>query len=163
MNFAKILISLIACIGVFGFGSVAMADDDLDCQVVAKAVNPTEAGATDDYINLTDGSISATVTAQDEFTVSVDMIGHSLRVDVNAVASVNDIWLISVVDDSVVTLLSCSITGTSALSCADDSFIGHHEFEAGSDITVLIDSSTGTGDPATAAEMRVSFCLSRVR
>ena len=138
----------------------AFADDDLDCQVIAETVNPTEAQATPDYINLTDGTIGTTAAAEDEFTVPVDVIAWGLRVDVDVAPGGTDEWNVFVVDDGTATGVTCTILGT-ATSCSSAQFTGVATIAAGSDLTVLIDSAAGATDPAAAAEARVSFCLAR--
>jgi hypothetical protein len=146
--------SILAALVVALFATPALADVG-SCYIVSNAINPTEAGATDDIINLADGSFSATAANEDEFVVPVRVEATNLRVDVDVAPSANDTWLISVADDGTATPLSCSITGT-ATSCA--SFSGA-TLAAGSDVTVIVDSSTGTADPDAAAEIRFSFCL----
>jgi len=152
-------IFILALVALF-ISAPAFAADKLDCQVVAEAVNPTEAGGTNDYVNLTDGTISATATAEDEFTVPTEVIVHSLSVEVDVAPTADDTWVFTVVDDSVATPVTCSITGASDTSCISGSFVSATVL-GGSDLMVLIDSSTGTADPAAAAEARISFCISK--
>ncbi len=138
----------------------AGAITDTTCMmVIAEALNPTEAGATDDFLNLTDGTFSATETDEDEFTISAAMVASTLRVDIATAPGVgNDDWSIFVNDDGVATALTCVISEANT-SCTDAS--NTPTIAAGSDITVLIDSAVGGGaDPTGTLEMRIAFCLS---
>lgn len=134
----------------------ALADQDLDCQVVAEAINPTEAQVTDDFINLTDGTVGLTAGAEDEFTVPVEVQVWGLRADIDVAPAGTDTWDIYVVDDGTNTLVHCEILGT-ATSCVNVNNIA--TVAAGSDLTVVVDSGDGTGAPDLAAELRVSFCI----
>ncbi len=148
--------SILAALVVALFAAPALADRPA-CQVIANAINPTEAGATNDIINLADGSFSATAADEDEFVVPVLSEATSLRVDVDVAPTADDTWLISLADDGTVTGLACSITGATDTSCTSGNLGA--TIAAGSDLTVIVDSSTGTADPAAAAELRFSFCL----
>jgi len=151
-------IFVLALVAIF-IASPALAADKRDCQIISNAINPTEAGATDDYVNLADGTFSATVADEDEFVVPTPVSVWGLWADVDVAPSANDTWAISVVDDGTATVVTCSITGTDT-SCASDGFTAA-TVAGGSDLTVLIDSSTGTADPDAAAEIRFGFCVSR--
>jgi hypothetical protein len=140
----------------------ALADSDLDCQVVAEAINPTEAQATDDWINLTDGSFSTTVADEDEWTAPVDLVAWGLRATVDVAPAGTDTWDIYLVEVATNTTLHCEILGT-ATSCTDTSFAHRPVIEAGNGLTVVVDSGDGASDPAAAAELTVSFCVSRKR
>lgn len=139
----------------------AFADSDRDCQVVAEAINPTETQATDDFVNLTDGTFSAVagVAGEDEFIVPVDVKVWGLSVDVDVAPTADDTWLVSVFDDAATTLVTCSITGATDTSCENMSNVA--TIAKGSDLMVVVDSGTGTGDPAAAAEIRFAFCISK--
>lgn len=139
----------------FVFPSVALADSDKACAPISETINPTEAQATNDYINLTDGTFGTTAAAEDEFVIGAQVQFHSLYADVDAAPGGTDKWTVTVVDDGTATLLSCNITG-SQTSCSNTSNVV--TMAAGSDITVLVSSANGTGDPDTAAEIRVGFC-----
>ena len=138
----------------------AFADAEKGCGVISNAINPTEAQATDDYVNLTDGTFGTTAAAEDEFIVPVKSTVSNLWAEVDVAATANDSWIISVMDDGVTTGVTCTITGASQVTCASDEF-SYGIVEAGSDLTVLIDSGEGAGVPATAAELRFGFCVSR--
>ena len=150
-----ILISLLALF----IAGPAFADSDRECQVISNAIDPTEAGATDDYINLADGSFSATVADEDEFIVPTNVKVWGLAVTVDVAPTADDTWAITIVDDGVATGVTCSITGASDVSCNDFSNVA--SVASGSDLTVLVDSSTGLADPAAAAEIRFGFCISQ--
>ena len=141
---------------------LAFADDDLDCQVVAEAINPTELQATDDYINLTDGTFDTTAAAEDEFIVPNDVVVWGIRADVDVAPGASDEWQVVVVDDGTETRVECAITGTGT-SCANTDPSDRVTVAAGSDLTVLVDGDNGAGDPAAAGELRVAFCISKKR
>jgi hypothetical protein len=131
-------------------------DDSICSTVVAVFIDPTEAGATDDYINLIDSTFNTSDAAEDEFTVSVAMYANHLRVsDVTDPGAAGDIWQITVMDDGAKTALTCDI-GNGETSCTDT---GEVSVGAGSDMTVMVDSGTGSTDPAASGNMRVTFCL----
>jgi len=138
----------------------AFADADKNCSVISDTINPTEAQATDDYINLTDGTFGTTAAAEDEFIVPVKSRVSNLWVEVDVAATANDSWIVSVMDDGVTTGVTCTITGATQTDCASDEF-SYGVVDAGSDLTVLVDSGEGAGVPATAAELRFGFCVSR--
>ena len=125
----------------------AFADEDKGCGLIGWSVNPTEAGATDDFVNLTDGTFSTTAAAEDELIVPFKVKLHNLIVDVNTAPTVNDTWQMTVMADGVATGLTCDISGATAVSCSTGFLYG--VADAGADLTLLIDSDTGTGDPAT--------------
>ncbi len=150
---------ILAALAAFLLAGPSLADSDIQCQVVAQAFDPTEAGGTDDYLNLADGTFGTSTTADDEFTVPVNVKVWGLRVDVNTAPTANDTWQITVVDDGVATLVTCDITGASDTSCQNVNNVA--TIVAGSDLMVLVDSSTGSGDPATTSELRVAFCIDR--
>lgn len=135
----------------------AFADSDKDCAPVSVNINPTETQATDDYINLTDETISTTAAAEDEFIVPLNVKVHSLRVDVDAAPVGTDRWDIFVVDDGTSTAVTCTITG--AATTCESTLSAVASVAKGSDLTVLVDSGLGASDPALAAEMRISFCV----
>jgi len=134
------------------------AIDDSTCiHIVSVFINPTEAGATDDYINLVDSSIGTTDAAEDEFVVPFGAVAHRLTVsDVTDPGAAGDIWQITVMDDGAATALTCDVDNGET-ACNDIS----SEVSIGlfSDMTVLVDSSTGSTDPDASGNMRVAFCL----
>lgn len=141
-------------------------DNALCDSVQSMSINPTEAGGTNDFVNVLDNTVGTTDAAEDDFFVPTDMTISSLYVDVDAApgAGVDD-WKITVNDDGATTVVTCNIDeletncnsgpvgATGALSAL---------IAAGSDMTVLVDSSGGAADPAAVAQMRISFCLSDV-
>jgi hypothetical protein len=139
------------------FAAPVFADNDRECGIVGGEIDPTEAGATDDFINLAEGdTFETTAAAADGLIVPVAVTAWGLNVIVDVAATVNDEWTVSVVDDTVASVLSCVITGAAGVSCTSDSYV---DIAAGSKLTVLVDSDTGTADPAAAALMSVAFCL----
>ena len=135
----------------------AFADSNRDCAPISETINPTETQATDDYINLTDGTFGTTAAAEDEFIVPVNVDVWGLRVDIDAAPTGTDTWDIYVVDDGTATTVDCRITG-SATTC-ESTLDEVATLAKGSDLTVLVDSGNGTSDPAAAAEIRVAFCV----
>jgi hypothetical protein len=147
--------SILAALVVALFAAPALADVG-SCFIVSNAINPTEAGATNDIINLADGSFGTSHNSDDEFVAPVRVEATNLRVDVDVAPGAGDIWLVTLYADSVATGLTASITGTGTSAASGTSGA---TIAAGQDLTLLIDSSTGAGDPAAAAEIRFSFCL----
>lgn len=147
---------ILSVLAVVAFALPAFADSDLDCQVVSETINPTEAQATDNYINLTDGTFNTTAAAEDEFIVPVEVKVWGLFADIDVAPTTGDTWDIYVVDDGVNTLVTCEIEGT-ATSCQNVNNVA--TVAAGSDLTILVDSGDGAGVPATAGELRVGFCI----
>lgn len=130
--------------------------------IEAVEYNPTEAGATDDYINLmltglTSSAFSATETDQDMFMVPRAMVARDLRAEVSTAPGVgNDAWVITLRDDAASTTLTCTIDET-ATNCSDTS--NAPSIVAGSKLDLLVASSGPGADPDTAATMNISFCL----
>src|SRR3990167_5583562 len=124
--------------------------------------NPTEAGATEDYVNLmlsglTSSDFSATETDQDMFMVPRDMIARDLRAEVNAAPGVgNDAWVITLRDDAASSTLTCTID-EAATNCSDTT--NAPALVAGSKLDILVISSGAGADPNTAATMNIAFCL----
>lgn len=148
---------LIALLALTCVGAPAYADSDKDCYVISDTFNPTEAQATEDYLNLTDGTIGTTAAAEDEFIVPVGVKLWGLYAHVDVAPGAGDIWTVTLVDDGTDTLVTCDITGASATTCTNVNNVA--TVAAGSDLTVLVSSNNGVGDPAAAAEIRVGFCV----
>jgi hypothetical protein len=146
--------SILAALVVALFAAPALADRE--CTPVAVWINPTEAGATNDFINLVDSTAGTTDAAEDAWVAPRRFEANNLRasVDVAPGAGVDD-WKITLYVAGAATGLTCSIDET-ATACSD--FDGA-TIPAGSDATVLVDSSGAAADPAAAAELLVSFCL----
>lgn len=140
--------------------------NDGTCDSVHSVVfNPTEAGATDDFVSLNEidiatgeASFSATEDNENEFIVPLNMVANNLRVDVDvAPGAGNDDWRITLRDDTSSTALTCDISET-ATNCTDSS--NQPAITGGSHINWLVNSDVGGGtDPTAAAEMVISFCL----
>jgi hypothetical protein len=140
-------------------------DDGVCDNLVSVVLDPTHAGATDDYVSLNkidtatgDASFSATETNEDSFTVPVGMVANNLRADIDtAPGAGNDDWRITLRDDAGSTSLTCDIDDTN-VDCTDAS--NQPSIAAGSKLNLLIDSDIGGGgDPADPGEIIVSFCL----
>ena len=154
----KFLIPFLAALLLAG---PAMADRQDDCQaVVSFEFNPTEAGATDDYVNLVDGGSSATIADEDAYvTPSLVLHASHLFASVDVAPTADDTWQFTLVDDGVSTILTCDITGATDTTCENTDYGSVARIEKNSKLTVLVDSSTGLADPAIAAVAQVSFCL----
>lgn len=139
-------------------------DDGVCMSVKAVSYNPTEAGATDDYVSLAsvdtatgDASFSATENNEDQFILPLAMKANNLRVDVaTAPGAGNDAWTITLREDGASTTLTCTIDET-ATNCSDSS--NQEAVAAGADIDFLVTSSGAASDPDASAEMRIAFCL----
>lgn len=139
--------------------------DSVCTSVVSVSYNPTEAGATDDFVSLIaidtatgDASFSATETNEDQFIAPVALRAANLRADVaTAPGAGNDDWSITLREDGASEILTCLIS-EAGTSCTDTTNIA--TIAAGADLDLLVTSSTGGGaDPTASAEMRISFCL----
>ena len=140
--------------------------DDGTCDTVISVVlDPTFAGATDDFVSLNEidvvtgeASFSATEDDENEFVVPIGMVANNHRVDIAvAPGAGNDDWQITLRDDIASTSLTCDIAET-AITCGDAS--NQPAIVAGSRLAVLVDSDIGGGtDPTDATEMVISFCL----
>lgn len=150
--FFPLLLALVIASPVF-------ADSDRECQVISDSFNPTEAGATDDFLNLTDGTFGTTAAAEDEFVVPIDMVVWGLSAEVDVAPGGTDTYDIAIVDDGTLTIVVCEILGTATTCQSDETLL--HEVAAFSDLTVVVDTGNGAGDPDAAAEIRVAFCLER--
>lgn len=125
--------------------------------VLAASINPTEAGATDDFVNLLDNTISTTEANENQFTVPLAMVAHSLKATVDvAPGAGNDPWAITLRDDVASTTLTCTIDET-AVTCADTT--NRPAIAAGSRLAILVSSAGGDADPTAAARLDISFCL----
>ena len=152
MKFLPVLIALLALTCV----APAFADEDRACAPIAQALDPTEATATNDYLNLTDGTFGTTHAVEDEWIAPVDMKFWGLYVKSLAAAGAGDTWTITVIDDNASTLLSCSISGASATTCTNvDATVS---IKKASTVTVLVSSAAGASAPDTNGEMLISFC-----
>ena len=142
-------------------GTIVAADlaDTLCLQFVTVEINPTEAGATDDFINLVDNTFSTTETDEDMFLVSTAVKIDNLRVEVDvAPGAGNDDWKVTVRDDAASSTLTCAIDET-ATNCNDA--VGAATVAANSKLDILVDSSGGAADPTAAAVMTISFCITQ--
>lgn len=130
--------------------------------VLSTEHDPTEAGATDDYVNLLvtglgGSAFGATETAQDMFMVPVATVARNLRAEVGvAPGAGNDPWVITLRDDAASTTLTCTISGTST-SCSDTT--NAPAIAAGSKLNMLVASSGANPDPTATTVMNIAFCL----
>lgn len=127
--------------------------------VVAGEFDPTELGATDDYLNLVENLASATETDEDMFMVPIAMTARNLRAQVDvAPGAGNDRWTITLRDDAASTTLTCQIDEANT-NCSDTT--NAPSLAAGSklDIQVTSNAEGGPADPTAAAALTVSFCL----
>lgn len=123
------------------------------------AVDPTEAGATDDFMSFFDHSGSTTEGNEDEFIANDGLLTvHSLRCDTaTAPGAGKDAYLIVIRDDGGDTAVTCTIDET-ATSCADSS--NSAVVAAGSLMNFDINSDVGAGtDPDASALMTCSVCM----
>lgn len=151
----KFLLLLLA-LGLF-VATPAFADRDKNCHVVSEALDPTEAQGTHDYLNLTDGTFGTSRTADDEFTIPVNMVASNLRVVTTTAPGAGDIWTVSLFDDATETPVLCSISGT-ATTCSN--LASKAAIAAGSKLVALVISANGASDPTATSEILISFCLS---
>lgn len=125
--------------------------------VLAASINPTEASATNDFVNLLDNTISTTEANENLFTVPIAMVAHSLKATVDvAPGAGNDPWAITVRDDVASSTITCTID-EAAVTC--DSGALRANIAAGSRLAVLVSSAGGDSDPDAAARLDISFCL----
>jgi hypothetical protein len=139
-------------------GSVA-ASEILDTTCTwfkSQSINPTEAQATNDFINLIDNTINTTDAAEDDYIIPVAITVHSLLVDVDVAPGAGDQWAITLNDDGATTAVTCAIADTTT-TCNSAALTA--AVAAGSDMTILVSSAGGASDPTAAAQMRVSFCM----
>lgn len=122
-------------------------------------IDPTEAGATDDYMSMNDHAGSTTEANEDDFYMPTGMtLIHSLRCDIDvAPGAGNDDWRIVIRDDGGDTAVTCDISET-ATNCTDTS--NSVAPAAGSKLNFDVHSDIGAGtDPDAAAELFCSVCL----
>ncbi len=84
---------ILAALAALLLAAPALADT-YQCSTISDAFNPTEAGATDDIVNLTDGTFSATAADEDEYIVPVKTKVSNLFFDVDVAPGANDIYLL---------------------------------------------------------------------
>lgn len=154
----KFLVTLLAVL----FLAVPASADTKNCSIIAAVINPTEAGATDDWIDLADSTFTTTNAASDNYIMPYNAILSNFTVRVDVAPTANDSWnvYLSVNGTTAATsLVNCEIIGATQVACTpalgDQRSIS---VERGDDITVLVDSDDGTADPAAAAALSVSFC-----
>lgn len=123
------------------------------------SVDPTELGATNDFMSFWDHGGSTTEANEDEFLANDALLTfHSLRCDVDVAPGVGvDAWSIVVRDDGAGTAVTCVID-ESATSCTDGS--NSAAVAAGSAVNLYVNSNVGGGaDPANAALLTCTVCM----
>ncbi len=141
--------------------TIAAADlsNSLCLQVVSGEFNPTEAGATNDYLNFVDNTFSATESAENMWAAPIAGVLSNLFAEIDVAAGAgNDSWTITIRDDGGGTIVTCDID-EAATSCTD--VANTVAISAGENITVEVDSSGGAADPDAAAVLSISFCWSQ--
>ncbi len=137
--------------------TAVQTSDTLCLQVVSVEINPTEASATNDFINLVDNSFSTTEGDENMFRMPVAGIAHNLSVLVDvAPGAGNDDWKITLRDDVASSTLTCTIDETATV-CVDTA--NAPTLAITSLLAILVDSSGGDADPTAAAAITISFCL----
>ena len=135
----------------------AMADDTKACAPLYLEINPTEAQATDDFVNLTDGTIGTTFAAEDDAVAPADIVVSDISAVIDVAPGANDSWRIYVTDgvNGARSSRYCEIadTNTSCHAAAD-------VVVAGRDVwAITVDSGEGAGVPATSATLKISACV----
>lgn len=137
----------------------ACADVTKACQVVGSEINPTEAQASDNFINLMDGTSSVVQASEDSFVAPIELLVSDITAKVDVAPGANDSYVIYFVADAVrVPGLTCTISGTGTeCNTGNDSAL----IAAGERLTLAIDGGEGAGDPAAAASIEVTACVRR--
>jgi len=138
--------------------------DTICLRQLSVTFNPSEAAATDDYVDLfaydpvTGVADFDTVEANvDNFIVSAASVAHSMAIAIDvAPGAGKGAWTIVVRDDAASTTLTCSID-EAAVACTD---VTHAPaIVAASKLDVLVTSTDAGGAPDAAAAMTIAFCL----
>lgn len=123
------------------------------------AVNPTEAGATPDFLDFEDHAGSTTANNEDNYLVHQTRRAQTMACDVDVAPGGTDEWAFTLQQGAAGSLtdttLTCTIVGA-ATSATSSGFI---DLTAGNYIMVELESDTGAGDPDAAAAVNVSLCL----
>jgi hypothetical protein len=147
-----------------GDGLARDIEDDVCVHLLPSAVtNPTEAGATDDYLSMSDGAGSTTEANEDDYVLfaAEAMSVNNLRcvVDV-APGAGKDSWTMTIRVGTAGALADTDVTceiDEAAVSCTDTT--NDAPVAVGESITVSIDSSGDDADPSAAAAMTCAICL----
>jgi len=140
-------------------GADELSSSEVCGTLLYSSVNPTEAGATDDFMSFWDHSGSTTEANEDEFLVNSALLTfHSLRCDIDVAPGAGaDDWRIVVKDDGVDTAVTCDISET-AVFCIDAT--NSAAAAAASAVNFDINSDVGAGaDPAAAALITCTVCM----
>ena len=159
------ILALLFLIPSLAWGETLKRGPGARCLQVRQAiVDPTEAGATDDFLSLLDHSGSTTEGNEDDFFVAgfAGTVNGLRCVTATAPGGVaaDDEWTMTInvgaAGSLVNTSVTCIILGT-ATSCSDTS--NSAAYAAGDAISIQIDSSTGVSDPDASALMSCGMCL----
>lgn len=124
--------------------------------VVAGEYNPTEASATDDYLNLVDQTFSTVVADEDSFMVPTNTAARLLRAEVDVAPGVgNDPWVVTLMDDTNTTSLTCTIDESQTF-CSNQNSVN---LDGSSKLAIKVSSAGPDADPNAASALTVSFCL----
>jgi hypothetical protein len=150
--------------GMVPAGSITGTElDNTTClSVMSGEVDPTEAGATPDFLNLMDGTGSTTEANEDLFKLgSQGMRVSQLSCLVSAAPGAGDQWDITVRAGAAGALsdtaLTCSIAGA-ATTCTGT---GSAAVAGSNHLTIGIESDGGATDPDPALLMQCAVCLSQ--
>ncbi len=128
-------------------------------ELIWATMNPTEAGATDDFLDFLDHAGSTTENNEDNFLVDQTRRAHQVACRVDVAPGAGDIYLVTlnqgVAGSLTNTTLTCTVSGTDTTGTST----GFVDITATNVISAQIDTSTGAGDPAAAALIAVSLCL----
>jgi hypothetical protein len=135
---------------------------DTVCSNVVQLVIPdtafTEAGATDDFVNMTDFSTGTNQATQSvgSWLVPTGLQYNNLRCEIATAPGGTDSWFIAVeAEDTTNAFTMCEIVGA-ATTGSDTSNVA---VSAGKNLVLWIRSDQGTGDPtAMSGDSYISFC-----
>jgi hypothetical protein len=149
-------------IGEADIGGSAVGTGEIDGTEVCSTVyygggDPTEAGATDDYISLWDHGMSTTEGNEDEMRPNGLLKFHSMSCLVDVAPGSGDDWTIVLRDDGgspASGSVTCLIADTAKSCISTDSAAVVY----GSLVNLEVDSSAGSSDPTAAALIECVLC-----
>lgn len=158
------------CIGPIDIAADAVLESELNNTVclqilIGSGDQLTTAGATHDYIGFHDLRIgsgdSQTEADVDTFITPAVAVVNNLRCTISTAPTANDTWVFTVRDGAresqADTAVTCTITGASDIDC--DDLVNSEAIIQGSTVTVKVDSSTGSADPAASGVFECSVCV----
>lgn len=120
--------------------------------------DPTEAGATDDFISFWDHGMSTTEGNEDEMFANPAMLQfHSMRCKVATAPGAGDDWTVVLRDDGgapAAGTVTCVIDDANTICASTDSAT----VVVGSLINLEVDSSAGATDPTASALIECVIC-----